>query len=130
MRGGRGVHQEPVLGPERRLSRQHVADGALQAYVVISKNANVATGAGGLADAEEIVRVVGTGVGCRPEDVLIASTGVIGRRYPMEKIRAHIAHARRPASRSPRPSRLPASDHDHRHVPEGRVRDAEVEPRS
>ncbi|HTN81415.1 MAG TPA: bifunctional glutamate N-acetyltransferase/amino-acid acetyltransferase ArgJ [Acidimicrobiales bacterium] len=78
-------------GPSVALSRSHVADGALQAFVVISKNANVATGDHGLADAEEVVQGVATAIGCAPDDVLIASTGVIGRRYPMDKVRAHLA---------------------------------------
>ena len=30
-------------------------------------------------------------VGCAPDEVLIASTGVIGRRYPIEKVRSHLA---------------------------------------
>ena len=79
-------------GPSVLLSRDHVADGVLQAFVVISKNANVATGDDGLADAEEVVQGVAAAIGCASGDVLIASTGVIGRRYPMDKVRAHLAH--------------------------------------
>src|SRR5215471_14606094 len=73
-------------GPSVVLSRRHVADHRLQAYVVISKNANVATGAQGLADAEEVVAGVGAALGCAADDILIASTGVIGRAYPMDKV--------------------------------------------
>ena len=78
-------------GPSVVVSRRHVADGTAQAMVVISKNANVATGPAGLADAEEVVAGVAAKLGCAPADVLIASTGVIGRRYPIERIRAGIA---------------------------------------
>jgi glutamate N-acetyltransferase/amino-acid N-acetyltransferase len=78
-------------GPSVVLSRRHVADGQLRAYVVISKNANVATGAQGLADAEEVVAGVAAAIGAAPEEVLIASTGVIGRTYPMDKVRAHLS---------------------------------------
>ena len=78
-------------GPSVVLSRRHVADGHLRAYVVISKNANVATGAQGLADAEEVVAGVAAAIGAAPEEVLIASTGVIGRTYPMDKVRAHLS---------------------------------------
>ena len=58
--------------------------------MVIAKNANVATGEQGHQDAEEIRR------GRRPigvpvEEVLIASTGVIGRPYPMDLLRSHLA---------------------------------------
>jgi len=78
-------------GPSVELSRRHVADGHLRAYVVISKNANVATGPRGLADAEEVVAGVAAAIGAAPEEVLIASTGVIGRTYPMDKVRAHLS---------------------------------------
>ncbi len=78
-------------GPSVVVSRRHVADGRARAVVVISKNANVATGAQGLADAEEVVAGVAASLGCSPADVLIASTGVIGRPYPIERIRAGLA---------------------------------------
>ncbi|MCC6437171.1 MAG: bifunctional glutamate N-acetyltransferase/amino-acid acetyltransferase ArgJ [Acidimicrobiales bacterium] len=78
-------------GPSVLLSRQHVADGRLQAALVVSKNANVATGAQGAANAAELAAGVGAALGCPPQDVLVTSTGVIGRQYPMERIRAHLA---------------------------------------
>lgn len=78
-------------GPSVLVSRAHVADRRARAVVVISKNANVATGSDGYADAEEVVAGVATALGCEPTDVLIASTGVIGRRYPMDRVRAGLA---------------------------------------
>jgi len=78
-------------GPSVTLSRGHAADGWLQAIVVVSKNANVATGPEGDADALELVEGVARAVGCEPTDVLVASTGVIGRRYPMDRLRTHLA---------------------------------------
>lgn len=78
-------------GPSVTLSRGHAADGRLQAVVVVSKNANVATGAEGDADALELVEGVARAIGCEPGDVLVASTGVIGRRYPMDRIRRHLS---------------------------------------
>jgi glutamate N-acetyltransferase / amino-acid N-acetyltransferase len=94
---GSGVFtQSRFAGPSIGLSRRAVADGQLAAFVVISKNANVANGKPGAEDADEIVRSVAGVVGCSPHDVLIASTGVIGRRYPMERIRDHLATMSRP----------------------------------
>ncbi|MDO8392711.1 MAG: bifunctional glutamate N-acetyltransferase/amino-acid acetyltransferase ArgJ [Actinomycetota bacterium] len=78
-------------GPSVLVSREHVASGSARAMVVLSKNANVATGEAGLADAREVVAGVAAALGCAPADVLIASTGVIGRRYPMDRIRAGLA---------------------------------------
>jgi len=79
------------VGPSVTISRRHVADGSAQAVVVVSKNANVANGPGGEADAEALVDGVAERLGCPPEAVLLASTGVIGRRYPMERVLAGVA---------------------------------------
>lgn len=78
-------------GPSVTVSRANVAGLAARAVVVISKNANVATGAQGLTNAREVVARVAARLGCDPADVLIASTGVIGRQYPMDRVRAGIA---------------------------------------
>ena len=90
-------------GPSVLVSRRHIAGGQARAIVVISKNANVATGAQGMSDAQEIVAGVAAALGCEPEDVLIASTGVIGRTYPMVQIRKGLASI---------PSPLPSLDAD------------------
>jgi glutamate N-acetyltransferase/amino-acid N-acetyltransferase len=74
-----------------QLSRRHVADHCARAVVVSSKNANVATGAQGLADATEIVTTVARHLGASADEVLIAQTGVIGRLLPMDRIRAGLA---------------------------------------
>ena len=78
-------------GPSVLVSRQHVADHGAQAVVVISKNANVATGPTGLAHAHEVAATVAERLGIPADDVLIASTGVIGRQYPMDRVRAGLA---------------------------------------
>ncbi len=74
-------------GPSVVISRRHLESGRARAVVVLSKNANVANGQAGYDDALEIVKGVGHHIGCDPHEVLIASTGVIGRRYPMDVIR-------------------------------------------
>jgi glutamate N-acetyltransferase/amino-acid N-acetyltransferase len=74
-------------GPSVALSRSRLAGGSAQGLVVIAKNANVATGAQGRRDAEEVTALVASAVGLDPGRILIASTGVIGRPYPMELIR-------------------------------------------
>jgi glutamate N-acetyltransferase/amino-acid N-acetyltransferase len=83
--------QSSFAGASVLLSRRHVASGTARAMVVLSKNANVATGPQGMADAEEVVVGVARALGCDAHDVLIASTGVIGRRYPIERIRAGLS---------------------------------------
>ena len=83
--------QSRFAGPSVVVSREHVAQGRARAVVVISKNANVATGAAGLDHAREITAKVAARLGCAPHEVLIASTGVIGRLYPIDNIRQGIA---------------------------------------
>ncbi|MCU1395102.1 MAG: argJ [Ilumatobacteraceae bacterium] len=78
-------------GPSVVVSREHVADNHARAVVVISKNANVATGRQGLDNAREVVAGVAEVLGCDADEVLIASTGVIGRQYPMDRVRAGVA---------------------------------------
>jgi len=79
--------QSRFAGPSVILSRENIADLSARAVVVISKNANVATGAEGMSNACEVVNAVAQKIGCEAKDVLIASTGVIGRQYPMDNVR-------------------------------------------
>ena len=79
-------------GPSVVVSRKHLTDRRARAVVVISKNANVATGEQGMSNALEVVKGVAARIGCDPHDVLIASTGVIGRQYPIDRVRAGLAN--------------------------------------
>ena len=83
--------QSRFAGPSVTLSRENIADNSARAVVVISKNANVATGAEGMSNAREVVNAVAQKLGCEAKDVLIASTGVIGRQYPMQSVRKGLA---------------------------------------
>lgn len=78
-------------GPSVTLSRATVAAGRARAVVVVSKNANVANGDLGAQHAEQVTAAVADRLGCSATEVLIASTGVIGRPYPIERIVAGIA---------------------------------------
>ncbi len=82
--------QSRFCGPTIIVDREHVANGRLQAFVINSKNANVATGAQGLANVCETAQLVAEELHIVPEDVLVSSTGVIGRHLPMDKIRTGI----------------------------------------
>lgn len=83
--------QSRFAGPSVVISRRNVANLSAQAVVVISKNANVATGEEGMRHAEEVTSSVASALGLTSDQVLIASTGVIGRLYPIDNIRAGIA---------------------------------------
>ena len=83
--------QSRFAGPSVLVSREHIANLSARAVVVISKNANVATGSEGMSNAREVVAGVATALACNPTDVLIASTGVIGRQYPMVQVRSGLS---------------------------------------
>jgi glutamate N-acetyltransferase / amino-acid N-acetyltransferase len=83
--------QSRFAGPSVVVSRENIADNSARAVVVISKNANVATGAEGMSKAREVVSAVAQKVGCEAKDVLVASTGVIGRQYPMQNVRVGLS---------------------------------------
>ena len=69
------------------VGREHVADGKLQAIVVNSKNANVATGIAGIEASRNACRWLGEELNISPEMILPSSTGVIGRPLDTTKIR-------------------------------------------
>lgn len=75
------------------VTRDHLSDGRAQAIVANSGNANACTGAQGRQDAEAMCRTVGMCLGIRSEDVIVASTGVIGQRLPMDRVEVGIRAA-------------------------------------
>ncbi len=78
-------------GASVTISRDHVSNGTARAVVVISKNSNVATGQAGFDDAVEVATRVADRLGADVRDIVVTSTGVIGRRYPIERVRTGIA---------------------------------------
>ena len=68
------------------VGREHLRNGMLQAVIVNSKNANVATMQRGVEDSRKICELVALRCGIEPGLVLPSSTGVIGRRLPMDVI--------------------------------------------
>ena len=82
------VAAAPVL-----LDRERVASGIAQAIVANAGCANACTGPEGMQDARDMAAETARALGIRESDVLVASTGVIGRRLPMDRIRAGIQAA-------------------------------------
>jgi glutamate N-acetyltransferase / amino-acid N-acetyltransferase len=66
------------------------AEGMVRALVVNSGNANCATGDAGVWDNEDMAAAAAAALGgqTRAQDVLTGSTGVIGRRLPLDGIKA------------------------------------------
>jgi glutamate N-acetyltransferase/amino-acid N-acetyltransferase len=84
------VQAAPVL-----VSKEHLAKsgGVVRAIVVNSGCANACTGEAGMSDARAMTAETARLVGCAPEQVLVASTGVIGVNLPMQKLTAGIPQA-------------------------------------
>ncbi|MFC2048299.1 bifunctional glutamate N-acetyltransferase/amino-acid acetyltransferase ArgJ [Chloroflexota bacterium] len=76
------IKSAPVVLCQERLTK-----GKAMAVVVNSGCANASTGKQGLVDATEMAALAANGIGVEEEEVLVASTGVIGQPLPMEMIR-------------------------------------------
>jgi glutamate N-acetyltransferase/amino-acid N-acetyltransferase len=84
-------------GPSVVLSRAACQDFSARGVVVLSRNANVATGETGMAQATEVRDGVAERLGVPADELLIASTGVIGVEYPMGAVRTAIGDLSYPA---------------------------------
>jgi glutamate N-acetyltransferase/amino-acid N-acetyltransferase len=88
------VRAAPLL-----VSEEHLAGGRARAVVANAGCANAATGEHGVCDARTMAAATAAQVGCRPEEVVVASTGVIGVPLPMDKVLNGIERAHRALSR-------------------------------
>ncbi len=69
-----------------QLDRERVRSGTARAVIVNSGNANCATGADGMASAIRMAGAAASALDLPAEQVLVASTGVIGAPLPIEKV--------------------------------------------
>ncbi|HEX2500410.1 MAG TPA: bifunctional glutamate N-acetyltransferase/amino-acid acetyltransferase ArgJ [Methylomirabilota bacterium] len=76
-----------IVGAPVKVTRERLRSGVAQAIVASSGCSNVATGEQGIRDAREMTEIVAKHLRIPDERVLVASTGVIGRYLPMERIR-------------------------------------------
>ena len=74
-----------VKGAPLQVTKMHLQDGKAQAIICNSGNANTCN-ANGIEIAEEMSLLVANTTGIRPEDVVVASTGVIGQPLSIEPI--------------------------------------------
>ena len=97
--------QNLVVAAPVVVSKAHLkaSKGRMRAVIVNAGNANCATGAVGYAASLKTVEETARHLRCRPEEVAVCSTGVIGVPLPVEKILralAGITKNRRPSARS------------------------------
>jgi glutamate N-acetyltransferase/amino-acid N-acetyltransferase len=76
-----------VKGHSLQLTIDHMKNGYANAIVINSGNANACVGEQGYADALEIATIVSGLLDCTPQDILVGSTGIIGKRLDMDAIR-------------------------------------------
>jgi glutamate N-acetyltransferase/amino-acid N-acetyltransferase len=89
------------VGAPVEVSRERVADGRARAVVVNSGVSNVAMGARGLRDARSMARLAARAIDCPEDEMLVASTGVIGEPLPMDVLRSGIPQAADALSATP-----------------------------
>ncbi len=82
-----------VCGAPVKVSRGRLPRGTARAVVINAGNANACTGEQGNRDAEQMTALVAERIGCAADDVLVCSTGVIGRLMPMDRIGSGISAA-------------------------------------
>lgn len=75
------------------VARRHLGADSPRYLLINSGNANAGTGSLGLAAAEASCSALADLVGCRTEDVLPFSTGVIGEPLPVDKLTAALPTA-------------------------------------
>ncbi len=68
------------------LCSEHLQDNRASAIIVNSGNANACTGQNGMDNARATADLVARELGLKPDEVLVASTGVIGAQLDMDKI--------------------------------------------
>jgi glutamate N-acetyltransferase / amino-acid N-acetyltransferase len=75
------------------IDQLHLQRNRVQALTINSGNANACTGAQGFRDALLMAKLAADRLDLDPDQVLVSSTGVIGRYLPMEAIKPGIAEA-------------------------------------
>ncbi len=76
-----------VKGHSLQLTMDHIKSGYANAIVINSGCANACVGEQGYKDALEIASITANLLECTPGDILVGSTGVIGKPLDMDKIR-------------------------------------------
>lgn len=79
-----------VKGHSLQVTMEHIKNGYANAIVINSGNANACVGEQGYNDAKEIASITAELLECGVEDILVGSTGVIGKPLDMDKVRSGI----------------------------------------
>lgn len=83
-----------------RWCREMLRRGYARAIIINSGNANACTGEGGFRDARKMAKITADALGFDAKEVLVSSTGVIGKRLPMSALEVGIPKASEALSKS------------------------------
>lgn len=78
--------QNKVVAEPVKVSRKNTKDGKGRLIIINSGNANACTGKQGEEAAKEMVRAGAESFNIPPEEVIIASTGIIGKKFPTDQV--------------------------------------------
>lgn len=78
--------QNKVQAAPVKVTRALLRNNRAQAIVVNSGCANCCTGKAGIKDAQKVCQTVAERLGISSDDVVAASTGIIGQRLPLKKL--------------------------------------------
>ncbi len=82
-----------IVSAAVQVSREYIASREIYGVVVNAGNANACTGRKGLANARKMCATAALALDAQPEQVLVASTGIIGEQLPIDKAMTGIALA-------------------------------------
>lgn len=82
-----------VVAAPVKIGREHISAGQIRGAVVNSGNANACTGAQGERDAKQMCELAAAVAACKRNEIIPASTGIIGHFLPMDKVENGIKEA-------------------------------------
>lgn len=82
-----------VKGHSLQVTMEHIKNGYANAIIINSGNANACVGEEGYRNAKEMAAITAGLLDCKPEEVLVGSTGVIGMPLNMKALRGGIEDA-------------------------------------
>lgn len=91
-----------IVAASVTVCKKHIKTASCEAVVVNSGNANACTGETGLKNAQVMCKTAAQLIDAKANQVLVASTGIIGHQLPMEKITTGIILAAAQLSAGPK----------------------------
>lgn len=86
-----GVYtKNSIIAAPLVVTKKHLANGKAQAIITNSGNANCFTGESGLDSAKIMAEITAKALEIKTNDVIVSSTGIIGKALPIAKIKKNI----------------------------------------